>query len=422
MLGRPTVPLVVRSEALRIALEMIDADGAAAFSVRKLARALGVTSPSLYHHFGTRAEIVDEAARLALADVWAAQPGEGDWRDWLWTGALRLRSALVRHPGLVPVITGRQRGAVMAHALESWAARLIREGVPTPGVLPIVETVVQLAVGSALQATLSTSDEPGAGAQPYASHPELTQALTERGLTGRECFEIILRNAIHGLGAAVDIHPQQWPTPQDDDEPGPTRAPDHRRISEEPRETATAAADAPATGTLCQDPGPPMPSQDHTRETIIRAEREAFNARGYQGTGLSDIAARAGVPQRSVRQSFASKQHLFRIVFESTRAAVIETGVKSAAGSAHVGDQIAAFLRAAVQADSLDPSHARFIAGSAVDASRAPELRPTGRDQVDQVREFLHAALHDAQRANQISPSADVTAVTEMLLAALWGM
>lgn len=417
-MGRPRTPLVVRRHALETALGMIDAEGVEAFSVRRLAQALGVTSPSLYHHFGTRAEIVRLAGRLALADVWAGQPGEGPWRDWLWTGGLRLRSALLRHPAFIPVIASQQGDGVLARALDSWTSRLRQEGVPSAGVLPIVESVVQLAVGSALQGTAA---EPGVAGELAGSHPALARGVADRGLSGDECFEIMLRQALDGLEAAVCAPEGQWS--RQPSEAGEASSSVMSGVDQDAHRQEAVATDLQAVQAMTRGPGrPPEPDPGDAREVILCAGREAFNEAGYEGTAFSEVARRAGTSRQAVHYHFGGKQELFRAIFESTRSAVIEAGVKSAAEADQLGDQLAAFLRAAVRADSLDPSHARFIAGSVIDAFRVPELRPTGQDQVEQVREFLADALQQAQRADQINPEADLAALTEMLLAAMWGM
>ena len=53
------------------------------------------------------------------------------------------------------------------------------------------------------------------------------------------------------------------------------------------------------------------PGTGDTRGRILRAAREAFGERGYEGTSVRGIAARAGVDAALVHHYFGSKQQLF---------------------------------------------------------------------------------------------------------------
>jgi AcrR family transcriptional regulator len=57
-----------------------------------------------------------------------------------------------------------------------------------------------------------------------------------------------------------------------------------------------------------------------TREAILTAAREAFAATGYDGTGVREIAAKAGVTAMMVNHYFGSKEQLFAEVLASTLA------------------------------------------------------------------------------------------------------
>ncbi|MFB9981978.1 TetR/AcrR family transcriptional regulator [Mesorhizobium kowhaii] len=57
-----------------------------------------------------------------------------------------------------------------------------------------------------------------------------------------------------------------------------------------------------------------------TREAILTAAREAFVAAGYDGAGVREIAAKAGVTAMMVNHYFGSKEQLFTDVLASTLA------------------------------------------------------------------------------------------------------
>lgn len=55
----------------------------------------------------------------------------------------------------------------------------------------------------------------------------------------------------------------------------------------------------------------PRPAAPNRRKEILTAARDAFNARGYSGTRMEDIAMRAGISKAALYLQFASKQALF---------------------------------------------------------------------------------------------------------------
>src|ERR1700744_4406491 len=105
---RPKVALISRRKVLETALTIIDQDGLAGLSIRRLADALGVNGASLYHHFDNKDEILIGAAEFALADVHTPEKSDEHWRQWLPENARKLREALLKHPALVPLIVGKR--------------------------------------------------------------------------------------------------------------------------------------------------------------------------------------------------------------------------------------------------------------------------------------------------------------------------
>lgn len=94
---------------------------------------------------------------------------------------------------------------------------------------------------------------------------------------------------------------------------------------------------------MSSDPDQPAPrarNADATREAILTSARRAFAASGYDGAGLREIAAGAGVTAMMVNRYFGSKEQLFAQVVEQTvtRGSVIAGGVMD---QAHPGRALA---------------------------------------------------------------------------------
>src|ERR1700760_3020743 len=66
---RPPRPLLSRDRIVETAAALVDAEGLAALSTRRLAAELGVRGPSLYNHFPTKEAILDAVADAVLREV-----------------------------------------------------------------------------------------------------------------------------------------------------------------------------------------------------------------------------------------------------------------------------------------------------------------------------------------------------------------
>lgn len=105
MTESPRVPLT-RKRVVDAAMELIDADGAEALSMRKLGAALGVEAMSLYNHVANKDDLLDAVLDAALAEI--QLPGaEGTWEERLRSLAEEFRRAGLRHPGVLPLFGAR---------------------------------------------------------------------------------------------------------------------------------------------------------------------------------------------------------------------------------------------------------------------------------------------------------------------------
>ncbi|WP_164223731.1 TetR family transcriptional regulator, partial [Stenotrophomonas maltophilia] len=73
-----------RARIVETALQLIDDAGLDGFSVREVARVLGVYPTALYWHLpGGRNTLLAEAAAAALNDVAEPFGAGGDWAEWI---------------------------------------------------------------------------------------------------------------------------------------------------------------------------------------------------------------------------------------------------------------------------------------------------------------------------------------------------
>ena len=102
---RKRVPLT-RERVLRAAIDVADAGGIAALTIRSLATALGVKPMSVYYYVANKDEILDGIVDLVSSEIDLPVPG-GDWRAEMRRRADSTRRVLGRHPWAIGLLESR---------------------------------------------------------------------------------------------------------------------------------------------------------------------------------------------------------------------------------------------------------------------------------------------------------------------------
>lgn len=102
--GRPATALITRRAASQTAFELIDRHGLDGLSLQAVARELGVSAPSLYHHFKDKEEILTEVVRRMLEEIGEEQEvWSEDWETRIIELSLANRRVALRHPNAAPL-------------------------------------------------------------------------------------------------------------------------------------------------------------------------------------------------------------------------------------------------------------------------------------------------------------------------------
>jgi AcrR family transcriptional regulator len=104
-------PRYTREEIAATALEIADADGFEAVSMRRVAAELGAGTMTLYHYVRTKDELIALMDDAIMGEVLVPE-GElsSDWREALAQVARRSRDAFVRHPWAFEALQGARVG------------------------------------------------------------------------------------------------------------------------------------------------------------------------------------------------------------------------------------------------------------------------------------------------------------------------
>lgn len=141
-----------RERVLRAALSVVDREGLAAVSMRRLGEELGVEAMSLYNHVPHKAAILDGVFEMVLSELPPLRR-HGTWKATLRERALALAAVLRAHPAALPLFASRPAvtPASFEH-LESALQTLHDAGFSPEDSLAAFQILVAFVVGHTLQA------------------------------------------------------------------------------------------------------------------------------------------------------------------------------------------------------------------------------------------------------------------------------
>ncbi|MFF1480776.1 TetR/AcrR family transcriptional regulator [Streptomyces sp. NPDC058301] len=217
-MARPRKPLLSHDRIVAAASALVDAEGLAAVSTRRLAAELGVSGPSLYNHFRTKDEILEAVADATSAQVdlsmfdpatFRAEGARG-WRTALHDWAVAYRAVLTRHPNIVPVLAqGPGRRPAGLRLADAVFGAMVAAGWPPAQATHIGALMRYFVMGSALGSFARGFVDDETAYDP-ADYPHLGQAhlLAERQEEIDEgAFETGLRALLDGLQTQYDALP-----------------------------------------------------------------------------------------------------------------------------------------------------------------------------------------------------------------------
>lgn len=106
-LKRGPKPRLRLEQVIEAAIKLVDGEGVAALSMRKVAEQLGTTAMSIYTYVPGKAELVDLMVDAVLGELTAPRDGSVGWRAKLEAIAHDNRVLLQRHPWLLQLTTHR---------------------------------------------------------------------------------------------------------------------------------------------------------------------------------------------------------------------------------------------------------------------------------------------------------------------------
>ncbi|MFF0559070.1 TetR/AcrR family transcriptional regulator C-terminal domain-containing protein [Streptomyces sp. NPDC004266] len=219
-----TAPALTRSRIVRTALELADAEGLNALTMRRLATVLESSAMALYRHVPGKGELVRLMTDEACGEV-PLGPVPARWRPGLEHAARWLREVYARHRWMAQAMASFTRPVASPNAMAytEWVLAALRETPLTSSEklhvhLTLFAFVQGLAMADDLeeQARLDTGlsdgewmeqNEPRFDAMQSGGAYPLLDAVTHDGgfeLTLGSLFEFGLRRTLDGVAAMID--------------------------------------------------------------------------------------------------------------------------------------------------------------------------------------------------------------------------
>ncbi|MEO1590759.1 MAG: TetR/AcrR family transcriptional regulator C-terminal domain-containing protein [Cyanobacteria bacterium J06632_22] len=199
-----------RTQVIAAALQLADAQGIEALSMRKLADTLGVKAMSLYNHVKNKDDLLDAIVDHVVAEM-ALPSLEQPWKDAMRERALSTHQILLHHPwATLPLVSRVNVGPAMLHRLEATLACLQAAGFSLPLADHAWNAMDSHIYGFTLQALnfpFESEDYATAAADyvemiPAETYPtlnQLTQLVMHRQYDGLHDFEFGLSLVLDGL-------------------------------------------------------------------------------------------------------------------------------------------------------------------------------------------------------------------------------
>jgi AcrR family transcriptional regulator len=196
-------PLLSRENAVVTATRMLDQQGAAALTMRGLAREMGVPLMSLYRHVESRDDLEAAIVEYLMNSI-PRQPRTRSWEKAIRGWARAYRAMVRRHPNAAPLLASRPAAGYGARAedAESMLASMIDAGLtPDQARVHMRAVLVTITGFCNTQAQAEQVDEAGLPEPPADEYPHLAALVDDvrARRSGDRVFNAMVDSVVAGL-------------------------------------------------------------------------------------------------------------------------------------------------------------------------------------------------------------------------------
>jgi AcrR family transcriptional regulator len=198
-------PPLTRERIVTEAVALLDEDGAAGLTMRRLAERLGAGPTTLYWHVRTKDDVLDLALDAIFGDVpLPASPGErmdGEWMEDVRALGGDWYAVMLRHPW-APGLLGRPMlGPNVLARTEFLQASLARGGFAGADLAVATHGLANYVIGSAL--TRVAGGSPTAADQHVHAHAAEYPTLAATGHLGDQDWDVVFRRGLDSFLAGL---------------------------------------------------------------------------------------------------------------------------------------------------------------------------------------------------------------------------
>ncbi len=154
--GRPRGAVLTEAAIARAALALIDEHGWEACTMAALARRLGVSAPSLYHHVESREDLIDLVRALVVSEIELPDAAAGSWTDGMRAFGISYHRAFSRHPNTIQLLsTSPLHDPSTLVMYEAFLGMLVAAGWDARDAFDVLVGLEHLALGFAFEANAS---------------------------------------------------------------------------------------------------------------------------------------------------------------------------------------------------------------------------------------------------------------------------
>ncbi|NUX57653.1 TetR/AcrR family transcriptional regulator C-terminal domain-containing protein [Paraburkholderia youngii] len=170
---------LTKERIVAAAIDQIDRNGVMGFSLRDVARSLGVYPAAVYWHVATRDDLLASVVEATMADV-APAPGKLPWQDWFRELFTRVRAVMRKHPNVAQLVGGQlvANASLSPGMIDRILAVLVSAGCKDEHIVELYNVVIAAMVGfSTLEFASVPTDDPAAWADQLQQKTHEIRAL-----------------------------------------------------------------------------------------------------------------------------------------------------------------------------------------------------------------------------------------------------
>ena len=145
---------LTREEIVATALRLVDQEGLAALSMRRLGRELGVEAMAIYRHVPHKEALLDLTVERMQSEVRLEEPAPDDASELMVAIFAEYRRVLIAHPNMVPLAARRTDTGAM-----SGLEYLVSQGLEPDDAVALYQSLLAFAVGFSMLGTSTAGSE-----------------------------------------------------------------------------------------------------------------------------------------------------------------------------------------------------------------------------------------------------------------------